>query len=56
MFCHECDYCIGPDWPFVMLTINERPAAVCLECASQLNWLSHGQPIYLGGHELPEAS
>jgi hypothetical protein len=54
MFCCECDYAIGTGARWVKMPRvcdHSDWQALCLECAIQMDWLRHGQPIFEAGRE-----
>jgi hypothetical protein len=51
MFCHECDRCIGTGSRYVVILYGSGREIICLGCAVQMDWHSHGQPVYVAGQE-----
>jgi hypothetical protein len=54
MFCHECEFALGTDEPFIIMRYDERRDVVCLDCAVKMNWLSHGIRVWFNGQQTPD--
>jgi hypothetical protein len=54
MFCHECEFALGADEPFIIMRYGEHLDVVCLDCAIKMDWLSHGIRVWRNGQQTPD--